>query len=72
MGDWKLIVANVVEAADGKPQKQPKKYEPISLFNLLEDPGESRNLASTHPDKVAELRKELSALLNDAVAPGGK
>ncbi len=72
MGDWKLIVANAVEAADGKPQKQPKKYEPISLFNLLEDPGESRNLASTHPDKVAELRKELSALLNDAVAPGGK
>ncbi len=72
MGDWKLIVANAVEAADGKPQKQPKKYEPISLFNLLEDPGESRNLASTHPDKVAELRKELSALLKDAVAPGGK
>jgi hypothetical protein len=72
MGDWKLIVAGGVEAADGTQQKQPKKYEPISLFNLLEDPGESRNLASTYPDKVAELRKELSLLLKDAVAPGGK
>ncbi len=72
MGDWKLIVAGGVEAADGTQQKQTKKYEPISLFNLLEDPGESRNLASTYPDKVAELRKELSLLLKDAVAPGGK
>lgn len=72
MGDWKLIVANGVETADGTQQKQPKKYEPVSLFNLVEDPGESRNLASTYPEKVAELRKELSALLKDAVAPGGK
>jgi len=72
MGDWKLIVAGGVEAADGTQQKQPKKYEPVSLFNLLEDPGESRNLASTYPDKVAELHKELSLLLKDAVAPGGK
>jgi arylsulfatase A-like enzyme len=72
MGDWKLIVAGGVEAADGTQQKQPKKYEPVSLFNLLEDPGESRNLASSYPDKVAELRKELSLLLKDAVAPGGK
>ena len=72
MGDWKLIVAGGVEAADGTQQKQPKKYEPVSLFNLLEDPGESRNLASAYPDKVAELRKELSLLLKDAVVPGGK
>jgi hypothetical protein len=53
-------------------KRQTKKYEPVSLFNLAEDPGESRNLASTYPDKVAELRKELSLLLKNAVAPGGK
>jgi hypothetical protein len=29
-------------------------------------------MASTYPDKVAKLRKELSLLLKDAVAPGGK
>jgi arylsulfatase A-like enzyme len=72
MGDWKLIVAGGAEATDGTQQKQPKKYEPVSLFNLVEDPGESRNLASSYPDKVAEMRKELSLLLKDAVAPGGK
>jgi arylsulfatase A-like enzyme len=72
MGDWKLIVADAEESGGDAKKKQPKNYEPVSLFNLAEDPGESRNLASTYPDKVAELRKELSALLKDAVAPGGK
>ena len=72
MGDWKLIVAYTDESEGVSPKKQPKKYEPVSLFNLAEDPGESKNLASTYPDKVAKLRKELSVLLKNAVAPGGK
>ena len=72
MGDWKLIVAYIDESEGVSPKKQPKKYEPVALFNLAEDPGESKNLASTYPDKVAKLRKELSVLLKNAVAPGGK
>ena len=72
MGDWKLIVADAEESDSTSQKKQPKKYEPVSLFNLAEDPGESRNLASVYPERVAELRKELSLLLKDAVAPGGK
>jgi arylsulfatase A-like enzyme len=72
MGDWKLIVADADESDGASPKKQPKKYEPVSLFNLAEDPGESRNLASVHPERVAEMRKELSVLLKNAVAPGGK
>jgi arylsulfatase A-like enzyme len=72
MGDWKLIVADAEESGGDAKKKQPKNYEPVSLFNLAEDPGESKNLASTYPDKVAQLRKELSLLLKDAVAPGGK
>ena len=72
MGDWKLIVADAEESDGATPKKQPKKYEPVSLFNLAEDPGESKNLASAHPERVAEMRKELSLLLKNAVAPGGK
>lgn len=72
MGDWKLIVAYTDESEGVSQKKQPKKYEPVSLFNLAEDPGESRNLASVHPERVAEMRKELSVLLKNAVAPGGK
>lgn len=72
MGDWKLIVADAEESDGASPKKQPKKYEPVSLFNLAVDPGESKNLASAYPDRVAEMRKELSVLLKNAVAPGGK
>ncbi len=33
------------------------------LFDLAEDPGETRDLASTHPDRVAALRDELARSL---------
>jgi arylsulfatase A-like enzyme len=40
-GEWKLI-----ESADGKTRE---------LFNVLADPGEERDLASQHPDRVQKL-----------------
>lgn len=72
MGDWKLIVADADESEGDAPKKQPKKYEPVSLFNLADDPGESKNMASAYPERVAEMRKELFVLLKNAVAPGVK
>lgn len=51
-GDWKLMPAPPRQAAKGRgPAWQ--------LFNLAEDPGESKNLAAAHPEKVAELEKLL-------------
>ena len=72
MGDWKLIVADADESDGATLKKQPKKYEPVSLFNLADDPGESKDLASAHPERVAKMRKELSTMLKGAAAPGGK
>lgn len=43
-GNWKLV--------SGKPEN---KWE---LFNLAQDPSETRNLAATNPGKVAELRQQ--------------
>jgi arylsulfatase A-like enzyme len=36
--------------------------EPL-LFNLAKDPNETTNLAAKHPDKAAELAKELKAIV---------
>jgi hypothetical protein len=33
------------------------------LFNLAKDPNETTNLAAKHPDKAAELAKELKAIV---------
>ena len=78
MGDWKLIVSGNV-AADGdeddngaaKAKKKGKagagKYEPVALYNLVEDPSETRNLAAAQPDRVKSMRTRLAELLKDAV-----
>ncbi|MBI1373986.1 MAG: sulfatase-like hydrolase/transferase [Phycisphaera sp.] len=49
VGDFKLRIA-----AAGKG-----KGKSVELFNLVDDPGESHNLAKQMPDKVAELRAEM-------------
>ncbi len=54
-GGWKLIVS-----------ERPKKDW---LFNLSEDPTEQRNLASTNPAKLAELKARLEAHHADMPAP---
>jgi arylsulfatase A len=65
-GDWKLLIK----------QAKPGKSNPtILLFNLKQDIGESTNLAAKHPEKVATLRKSMTALDSqitaDARPPGG-
>ncbi len=40
-GNWKIV--------------RPKASEPIELYHLAGDPGESRNLSGDHPEKMREL-----------------
>jgi arylsulfatase A len=52
-GDWKLIeYYETTLAGSGAP---------LELFNLRDDPGETRNLASSEPKRVAALRTQLAA-----------
>lgn len=74
MGNWKLIALGADEnGTNVKPgQKTAEKYEPIALFNLADDPGETSNLASKYPELVINMRNQLSILLKGAVPAGGK
>lgn len=82
MGEWKLIQLNAAEEtpedeADGakakgkgKAAKAAAKYEPLALYHLTADPGETKNLAAEQPERVKAMQTRLAALLKDAVPPG--
>jgi arylsulfatase A-like enzyme len=52
-GDWKLVWRTLL------PQS-------IELYNIAEDPSETKNLAVENPEKVAELQKRVNELAGDA------
>ena len=54
LDDWKLLLN--------------RDRRERALFDLASDPQERQNLAATRPDKVAELERQLSALLLDQLA----
>ncbi len=58
VGEWKLLTVWAVKWKEGQIDLDKARVE---LYHLAEDPYEDNNLASKHPDKVAELKDELVA-----------
>jgi arylsulfatase A-like enzyme len=74
MGDWKLVQVSAKED-ESKAKKVKKKNEAASserleLYNLVSDIGESKNLATSAPERVALMRSKLNEMLKDAVPLG--
>jgi len=63
-GDWKLIEGNLASGGFSRPGRvAPKKGGPQGqLYNLKDDPKESKNLWVQEPEKVRELLAELNAI----------
>ncbi len=59
VGDWKLI-RFYCDNAD-----QTDRHE---LFNLADDPGETRDVAAAHPDRVKQLAARLDVILRETSA----
>ncbi len=81
-GDWKLVVNGQLRFKGGTPSAnfawadllKESKLPPedadrqqIELFNLADDPAESRNVASAHPELVRELTTRYEAYARQAV-----
>jgi arylsulfatase len=83
VGRWKLQRSHVDKQApdparignDGERGKVTKIRRAQALYNLQTDPGEERNLASQHPEKVRELMARMAAFeeeLNETAQPAGR
>jgi arylsulfatase A-like enzyme len=81
MGDWKLVingkdaVSESVDPETGERRKVDKaalkqsREKKMEMFNLRDDPGETKDLAARHPEKVKELRARYDAYAKAAARP---
>ncbi|MEM9366299.1 MAG: arylsulfatase [Planctomycetota bacterium] len=59
-GSWKLVAGN---GSGGREQPKGKPFEkPYQLYDLANDPGETNDLALTHPDIVDAMTQQLLAI----------
>ena len=59
-GDWKLLLTYDGEVNRYK-STHPRLERRPQLFNLKQDPSETKNLAKDHPELVSELAEAISA-----------
>lgn len=74
VGDWKLVLQSDDTGAGSKKKKQKSKGAPAAafkseLFNLANDPSETKNLAEENPKKLKELRARYDSLAMQAATP---
>lgn len=68
LGDWKYIPA----PGSGGWGKGGDQSQPVQLYNLADDVGETKNLAAVMPEKVAEMKALLEKLITDGRSTPGK
>jgi len=73
-GDWKLVMTRGAGGGWELPWEKTKTTSKmVQLYNLKDDPSESKNLEDTHPEIVGELVDELAKALHDGrTTPGEK
>lgn len=67
-GLWRDSWRNVLYRGDFKYIEYPE-YGTAELFDLARDPVEARDLAASQPARLAEMRRELRALLEGMNVP---
>ena len=72
-GDWKLILTTGPGGGWGLPYEKTKTTaNVVQLYNLKDDPAETKNLEETHAEVVNELVDELAKAFRDGRTTPGK
>jgi hypothetical protein len=67
-GLWRTTPVSLIHAGDWKLMEYLEDGH-LELYNLKEDLGETKNLATTNPDKAKELHARLIAWRQETGAP---
>ncbi len=59
-GPWKLLLTYDGEVSERYAWTHPRTEKRPQLFNLINDPGEETNLASSHPDVVEHMARSIA------------
>jgi len=60
-GDWKMVFGN---GSGGRQKPVGKPFEePFFLFNLKDDPSETKNMIDKHPDVAVRMKKKLDEII---------
>jgi arylsulfatase A-like enzyme len=61
-GQWKYIPAGRGPKVQANTNTETGNAPAGQLYNLADDPGETRNLADKHPERMQELAQELERI----------
>ncbi len=67
-GSWKLILG----PGSGGWGKGGDQSQPIQLYNLADDIGETKNLAATQPERVAQMKAQLEKYITEGRSTPGE
>lgn len=68
MGDLKLVAGNVPVAVGGKRKRKKQTdngQDQLGLYNVVDDPAETKNLLSENPQQVAKMKQMYEAWKKD-------
>jgi arylsulfatase A-like enzyme len=68
LGEWKYIPS----PGSGGWSAGGDQSETVQLYNLADDPGETKNLANSKPEKVTEMKDLLEKIISDGRTTPGK
>jgi arylsulfatase A-like enzyme len=69
-GEWKLVrYDSALDAPGERSNAADVKATPFRLYNLVEDPGETRDRSAEYPDKAKELLASWEAWNRELPAP---
>ena len=64
-GPWKLIEPGKGPKVQVNTNTETGRLPEVQLYDLANDPGETKNVAADHPDRVKEMRALLTKIRND-------